>query len=68
MFLDTGRCQSTSVTSPEATSGVAGEAILVKAGPTFEEVARNQIGDERTLASYAVGGTSLALRTESALY
>jgi hypothetical protein len=46
-----------------------GEAILVKAGPTFEEVARNQLADsERTFASYAVEGTSLLLRSETALY
>lgn len=47
----------------------AGEAILVKAAPTFEEVARNRIGaGERTFASYAVDGPAVLLRTESALY
>jgi outer membrane protein assembly factor BamB len=47
----------------------AGEAILVKAGPTFEEVARNRLGDdERTFASYAVDDGSLLVRSESALY
>jgi outer membrane protein assembly factor BamB len=47
----------------------AGEAILVKAGPTFEELRRNRIGTgERTFASYAVAGPALILRTESAVY
>ena len=47
----------------------AGEAVVVKAGRTFEEVARNQIGGgERTFASYAVDGGSLLIRTESAVY
>lgn len=47
----------------------SGEAIVVKAGKTFEEIARNQIGDkERTYASYAVDGTSFLIRSEKALY
>ena len=47
----------------------AGEAIVIKAGPTFEEVARNQLGDEgRTFASYAVDGASLLIRSETAVY
>ena len=46
-----------------------GEAILVKAGQTFEELGRNRIGTgERTFASYAVAGPALILRTESAVY
>jgi outer membrane protein assembly factor BamB len=47
----------------------SGEAVVVKAGRTFEEVARNQIGGgERTFASYAVDGRSFLIRTEAALY
>ena len=47
----------------------AGEAILVKAGPTFEELARNRLGDgERTFASFAVDGGALIIRTESSMY
>lgn len=47
----------------------SGEAIVVKAGKTFEEVARNQIGDkDRTYASYAVDGRSFLIRSEKALY
>jgi outer membrane protein assembly factor BamB len=47
----------------------AGEAVVVKAGKTFEEVARNQIGGgERTFASYAVDDGAFLIRTESALY
>lgn len=47
----------------------AGEAIVVKAGKIFEEVARNPLdGEARTFASYAVDGRSLLIRTESALY
>ena len=47
----------------------AGEAIVVRAAKTFEEVARNRLGGEdRTFASYAVDGQSLLIRTESALY
>jgi outer membrane protein assembly factor BamB len=47
----------------------SGEAIVVKAGRTFEEVARNQLGNgERTFASYAVDGNSLLIRSETAVY
>jgi outer membrane protein assembly factor BamB len=46
-----------------------GEAVVVKAGPVFEEVARNQLGSgERTFASYAVDDGGLLVRSESALY
>lgn len=46
-----------------------GETIIVKAGKTFKEVGRNQMG-ERTFASYAVDEEARAifLRTEAALY
>jgi len=47
----------------------AGEAILVRAGPAFEELGRNQIGGgERTFASYAVADGALVVRTETAVY
>jgi len=47
----------------------SGEAILVKAVRTFTEVARNRIGDgARSFASYAVDGSAIVLRTESAVY
>lgn len=47
----------------------AGEATVVQAGPTYEELARNRLGDgERTFASYALDGDDLLVRTESALY
>ncbi len=47
----------------------AGEAIVVRAGPAYEELARNRLGDgERTYASYAVDGDALLVRSESALY
>ena len=47
----------------------SGEAIVVKAGKTFEEVARNQIGEkDRTYASYAVDGRSFLIRSEKAIY
>jgi outer membrane protein assembly factor BamB len=46
-----------------------GEAVVVKAGPAFEEVARNLLGGgERTFASYAVDEGGLLVRSESALY
>ena len=46
-----------------------GEAVVVKAGPVFEELARNQLGSgERTFASYAVDDGGLLVRSESALY
>ncbi len=47
----------------------SGEAIVVKAGTTFEEVARNQLGsEERTFASYAVDGKSFLIRSETGVY
>ncbi|MCA8995496.1 MAG: PQQ-binding-like beta-propeller repeat protein [Planctomycetaceae bacterium] len=46
-----------------------GEATVIKPGKSYEEVTRNQIGNEdRTFASYAVDGQSLIIRSESALY
>jgi hypothetical protein len=44
-----------------------GLATVVKPGPGYEEVARNRIG-EKALASFAVDGHALLLRTEKALY
>jgi outer membrane protein assembly factor BamB len=44
-----------------------GVGTVVKAGKTFEQVARNDLG-ERTLASYAVCDGSLFIRTASTLY
>ncbi len=45
-----------------------GEAVLVKAGPVFEEVARNPWGGgDRTFASYAVDGDALIVRSEAAV-
>jgi outer membrane protein assembly factor BamB len=47
----------------------SGEAVVVRAGKAFEEVARNQLGDkERTFASYAVVGRSFIVRSEKAVY
>lgn len=47
----------------------AGEAVLVKAGQAFEELARNRLGEgKRTFASYAVDGDALIVRSESAVY
>jgi outer membrane protein assembly factor BamB len=47
----------------------AGGAILVKAAPVFEEVGRHTWGGgDRTFASYAVDGTALILRSETAVY
>jgi outer membrane protein assembly factor BamB len=47
----------------------SGEAIVVTAGRTFSEVARNRLAEgERTFASYAVDGKALLIRTESHLY
>ena len=40
---------------------------MVKAGKTFEVVARNEL-EERSLASYAVSDNSLFIRTASKLY
>lgn len=44
-----------------------GEGIVVQAGKTFKELARNAL-DEQSLASYAVVEQSLLIRTESHLY
>jgi outer membrane protein assembly factor BamB len=44
-----------------------GVATVVKPGASFEMVAKNRMG-ERALASYAVDGDALLLRTEKALY
>jgi outer membrane protein assembly factor BamB len=44
-----------------------GVGTVVKAGKKYELVARNDL-KERTLASYAVAGDSLFLRTETRLY
>ena len=44
-----------------------GVGTVVKAGKTFEQVSRNELG-ERTLASYAVSDGALFLRTASKLY
>jgi outer membrane protein assembly factor BamB len=47
----------------------SGEAIVVAAGKTFTELARNRLAEgERTFASYAVDGPALLIRTESNLY
>jgi outer membrane protein assembly factor BamB len=45
----------------------AGTATVVKAGSSFEAVAKNRMG-EKALASYGVDGDALLLRTEKALY
>jgi outer membrane protein assembly factor BamB len=44
-----------------------GVGTVVKAGKTFAQVARNELG-ERTLASFAVCDNSLFIRTEKRLY
>jgi outer membrane protein assembly factor BamB len=44
-----------------------GAAVIVKAGPRFERVAKNAL-KERTLASYAASGGALFIRTEGHLY
>ncbi|MCS6852426.1 MAG: PQQ-like beta-propeller repeat protein [Gemmataceae bacterium] len=44
-----------------------GVGTVIKAGTRFERLARNDLG-ERTLASYAVSGHALFIRTEKALY
>jgi outer membrane protein assembly factor BamB len=44
-----------------------GVAIVLKAGASYDEIARNKIG-ERALASLAVDGAAIFLRTEKALY
>ncbi|MBI2823853.1 MAG: PQQ-binding-like beta-propeller repeat protein [Planctomycetia bacterium] len=45
----------------------AGETVVVAAGKKFRELARNQL-DGRTLASAAVAGRAIFLRTEAHLY
>lgn len=46
-----------------------GEAVVVKAGTTFEELARNKLDDSaRTFASYAVVDDSFLVRSEKAIY
>jgi outer membrane protein assembly factor BamB len=44
-----------------------GTTIVIKAGDDYAEVAQNDLG-EMTLASPAVSGNALILRTESKLY
>ena len=44
-----------------------GVGTVVKAGKTYQQVARNELG-ERSLASCAVGDNSLFIRTEAHLY
>jgi outer membrane protein assembly factor BamB len=44
-----------------------GLATIVKPGASYEEVARNKMG-EKALASFAVDGDALLLRTEKAVY
>ena len=44
-----------------------GTATVAKAGSSYEEVAKNRMG-EKALASYGVDGNALLLRTEKALY
>ena len=43
-----------------------GEGVIVEASKQFKVVSRNKL-DERTLASYAVEGNALLIRTESQL-
>ena len=46
-----------------------GQAIVLRADASFEELSRNRLTDEeRTFASYAVDGSALLIRTETALY
>jgi outer membrane protein assembly factor BamB len=45
-----------------------GEAIVIKPGLKYEELARNQFPGERTLASYAIADSSLFIRTGTSLY
>jgi outer membrane protein assembly factor BamB len=44
-----------------------GQCVVIKPGTTYEEVARSQL-DEATLASPAVHGNSLLVRTERGVY
>ena len=45
-----------------------GEAIVIKPGLKYEELARNQFPGERTLASYAIFDSALFIRTGTSLY
>ena len=45
-----------------------GEAIVIKPGLKYEELARNQFPGERTLASYAIADSALFIRTGTSLY
>lgn len=47
--------------------GEQGEAIVIKAGHEYNEIARNKL-EGRTFASYAVLESSLLIRTEKQLY
>jgi outer membrane protein assembly factor BamB len=59
--------------SPIAAGGLVyllaedGTATVFRPGSSYEQVARNRLG-ERALASYAVDGDALFIRTEKALY
>jgi outer membrane protein assembly factor BamB len=44
-----------------------GVGVVVKAGTKYDPLAKNELG-EKTLASYAVGGNAIFLRTEHNLY
>lgn len=44
-----------------------GETTVIKAGKNYKELGRNHL-DERTLASYAVAGDTLLIRTKTQLY
>jgi outer membrane protein assembly factor BamB len=44
-----------------------GEGVVIKAGPVYEELARNNL-NARTLASYAVIGSDLLIRTDEGLF
>ena len=45
-----------------------GDAIVIKPGLKYEELARNQFPEERTLASYAIADSALFIRTDKNLY
>ena len=45
-----------------------GEAIVIKPGLKYEELARNQFPGERTLASYGIADSALFIRTGTSLY
>jgi hypothetical protein len=44
-----------------------GTTFVIRAGRQFEKLAENRL-DERTLASLAVAGNTILLRTDDALY